>query len=74
MTCEHILDGNGCPPIEVVDIDEYGLCCVCPNGMVRNSEGICVPPDQCKCGKHQPGVPFTVKGRYFEQISFVIAI
>ena len=63
VTCEHILHGNGCPPIEVVDPDEHGLCCGCPNGKVKNNAGVCVDPDQCKCGDHKPGVPIIEKGK-----------
>ena len=64
MTCEHILAGNDCPPIQIVDADDLGLCCGCPNGLVRNKEGVCVHPDQCKCGNRQPGVPYIVPGNY----------
>ena len=62
VTCEHILTGNGCPPIQVVDVDEYGLCCGCPGGKVKNSEGICVHPDECRCDEGNQGKKFERPG------------
>ncbi|KAH9631091.1 hypothetical protein HF086_000134 [Spodoptera exigua] len=47
--CEHLINLPACPSLHP---SCFNPACLCDNGNLRNSEGQCVPPDECcKCKK-----------------------